>query len=624
MLGRRSFKALLLIFLCAVLWGPAAARAQVKATAEKAPVEITREMVERWADREVAEIVRTNGASAAGAAVVAKGSVLLSKSYGWFDPVKKIPIDPLDQFDVGSVTKTFVSLVIARLQAEGKIRSLDDPVNKYLTRVQLPRYDGREATIRQLATHSAGLESPGFGLSAGDQTTVPAPSEYMRRKMIKIVRTPGFKSVYANWGPPLLGAMAEDITGERFDRLIERILLRPLGMTATALSYDPTGGPHLVYAGVTAGGPFRYAPRTPNTPLAAPAGSIQTTPDDMARYMNALLGHAPEVLSPEILAVQRSPMMINYPGLSSLGLGVFLDSWNGTTIIQHSGLIAGYLCTMLVVPSRDFGIFVVYAGGRGAFGEGPGDSGQVADKLLIEVLGPAVPLPSHPTSDPRALTGRYWLELRAHSTPEVLFGMNRITVVEEAPGGGLQIGGEAGPKETFIEVAPGLFQGPAKDGRRPSLYGFEPGRLLINDIYSTKVSGFGDPRNIKRIGLILFCIALLGFLGIVIRGWRRVPPLATALAAAAAGYSIAWPLLMKINIDLDLFLGRAWRFRVGTISAWVLLIAGVAGLFAAISTWKRSNNERRRGLKAGLGLLVALASLGLAWMASSVHFFSGL
>jgi hypothetical protein len=50
--------------------------------------------------------------------------------------------------------------------------------------------------------------------------------------------------------------------------------------------------------------------------------------------------------------------------------------------------------------------------------------------------------------------------------------MERITVVEAAPGGGLKIGGESGSKNTFVEITPGLFQGPAKPGRHPLLYGF--------------------------------------------------------------------------------------------------------------------------------------------------------
>lgn len=574
---------------------------------------------ERWAQQQVESRVRSGDVTAAAVAVVSGGKVLCVRSYGWFDPVQRIPIRPDDQFMVGSITKSFVGLVIARLQEQGRIRSLDDAANLYLKRVRLPRNFGRDVSIRELAAHTAGLESPAFGLSTGRQPGVPASGDYLRQQLPQFVRPPGFKSVYANFGPPILGALAEDVTGERFDRVMATQILDPLGLHATALSYDPSGGPRLVYAGITGQGKIHYAPRTINDPMIAPAGSIQTTPGDMARYLNALLGHAPEVLSPKVLAVERTPIAVNYPGLSPVALGVFLDRWNDTTLVGHGGLIAGFRSNMVVVPSRDFGVFVVFAGGHDAFNGGPGDPGAVTDALLKEVLGPAVALPARPVSDPRTFVGRYWGELRAHTTPEALLGADRLLDVTVAPGGGLLIGPANGAKERFVEVAPGLFQGPAKDGRRPTLYGFEPGRLLANKMYSSKVEGLHDPRVLVLVALALLGLALTGLVRIVGKGKERWMAAICGVAALAFACELIWPVITGVVIELELFRGDDLRFRVASAASWVLLLAGIATAIVGVRALPRAGASAWRVAGAAHLAVVGLAGIGFAAVAWMFH-----
>jgi CubicO group peptidase (beta-lactamase class C family) len=580
---------------------------------------ITQEDASAWADREVGRFVSSGDVTAAAAVVVSGGKVLVARPYGWFDPVRRIPIDAHDQFLIGSITKSFVSLVIAKLAEKGRIRSLDDPANRYLQRYRLPGKLGSEVTIAQLATHSGGLDSPGFRLSSGEPRGIPATPKELRQWLPKIVRPPGFKVVYANFGPPILGALSEDITGERFDRLISQELLEPLGLRDTALSYDPTGGPRLVYAGITGHGPVRYAMRMINDPLTAPAGSIQTTPGDMARYVNALLGHTPEALSSAVLQAERAPRAVNFPGLSPVGLGVFLDRWNGVTVIGHGGLIAGFRSNMQIVPDRDVGVFVVFAGGHDAFNEGPGDPGTATDALLREILGPVRPLPPKHTSDPRTFAGRYWLELRAHTTPESLLGADRLVDVAAAPSGGLLIGSPGAPKDEFTEVAPGLYQGPMRNGRRPALYGFEAGRLLANKMYGVRVSGLSDPRTLISVALPLLLLALTGLAQVLARQRARWLGVICGAAAAACTYAIVWPQLTDVNLDIEMFDGIGWRWRLATAAVWLLLLAGVAAAAAGIRVIGSREQTVRRRFVAGHLAAVGAASVAVAAIGGFFH-----
>jgi CubicO group peptidase (beta-lactamase class C family) len=578
------------------------------------------EQAQRWLRDRVDAFVGPKGATAAAAAVVADGKVLAFASYGWFDPVHRIEIEPQDQFVVGSITKMFVSLLAAKLVEQGVIASIDDPVNRYLKRYQVPPPEGSHVTLAQLATHTAGLESPGFGLASHDQREVPANAGYLRKKIPGIVRPPGYKAVYANFGPVLLGAAIEDVTGERLDRVVDRLLLKPLGMSGTILGYDVTGGPRLVYAGIQQGGPVRYAVRTLNAPVAAPAGSIQATAEDMARFMNALLGHAPEVVTPAMIALERAPRAVNFPGLSPIGLGMFLDQWNGTPVLGHGGLIAGFRSALAIVPSHDFGVFVVFAGGVDAYSGGPGDPGAAVDAMLGEMLGPAKPLPVHVSTEPSLYGGRYWLELRAHTTPEVLFGLDRVTSVTTASDGGLLLDHGGGNPEHVFEVAPGLFQGPAHDNRRPSLYGFEPGVMLMNKMYAVRVSGLKDPRNWQRWGVFLLAVAALGMGALIWPGPGRIESVLAGVAAWLAGYAFVWPVFKDIDVDTSLFLGSTWRFDLGRIAAWTFLLAGAIGIMRVFFSLKSGGVS---GGAAKFALVhratVALACLGLSCLAIATH-----
>jgi hypothetical protein len=339
----------------------------------------------------------------------------------------------------------------------------------------------------------------------------------------------------------------------------------------------------------------------------------------MARFMNALLGHAPEVVTPAMIALERKPRAVNYPGLSPIGLGMFLDRWNTTPVLGHGGLIAGFRSTLAIVPSHDFGVFVVFAGGADAYSHGPGDPSAAVDAMLRQVLGPVEPLPVHASTDPSRYTGRYWLELRAHTTPEVLFGLDRVTSVTTALDGGLLIDQGGNPEHVF-EVAPGLFQGPALDHQRPSLYGFEPGLMLMNKMYAVRVSGLQDPRNWQRWGVLLLAVAALGLGAVFWPGPGRLESVLAGLAALLVGYAFVWPVLKDIDVDTSLFLGSTWRFDLGRIASWTFLLVGGIGIIRASVRLKRGAIT---GQAATFLLVhraaVALACLGLSCLALAAH-----
>jgi CubicO group peptidase (beta-lactamase class C family) len=139
------------------------------------------------------------------------------------------PVDARrSQWRLASVSKVFTAIAIMRLFEDGTIR-LDDNVNLYLKHIRLPDTFSQPITIRELLLHRAGLDDwfVGDGFRSGRQ---PSMLEVMAAHLPARVYPPGVVEFYSNYGYGLLGAVIEDVTGQRFEEYMQRSVLIPLGM----------------------------------------------------------------------------------------------------------------------------------------------------------------------------------------------------------------------------------------------------------------------------------------------------------------------------------------------------------------------------------------------------------
>ncbi len=89
--------------------------------------------------------------------VVKDGKVLLQKGYGYWDVAKLTRVDPAETFfRPVSVSKLFTWTAVMQLVEQRKLDP-DALVNKYLD-FKIPSADGKPMTLRQIMTHTTGLE----------------------------------------------------------------------------------------------------------------------------------------------------------------------------------------------------------------------------------------------------------------------------------------------------------------------------------------------------------------------------------------------------------------------------------------------------------------------------------
>lgn len=317
---------------------------------------ITRDALKSW---------RVPGAAIA---VIRDGEVIYLKGHGVRDVGGKELVTPDTIFPIASCTKGFTTAALAALVDDGKL-GWDDPVRKHLSYFRLSDpLASREVTLRDLACHRTGL-GPHELLWYRSPWTA---EEVVRRAGLLPLDKP-FRSAfqYQTTMFTAAGLAVESASGMTWDSFVKKRLLDPLGMSATVFTTTAAEGsseralPHRYGAdGQPVTMPF-YSMKAPE-----PAGSIQSTARDLAKWLHFQLGGNPSVLSRRRLLEMHTPhMVISGAGTerellpetrqASYGLGWVIHDYRGYKIIAHAGAIDGFRAQLTMVPEKKLGIVVL-------------------------------------------------------------------------------------------------------------------------------------------------------------------------------------------------------------------------------------------------------------------------
>ena len=166
--------------------------------------------------------------------VAEKVDISFHKAYGLSNREKNIPNSVNTLFDIGSMNKTFTSIVIKQLAEEGKI-DLNDNLTKFLSGFKDPNTN--KITINHLLDHESGFgdyHTPGYFDLPLNERKLGAIVE--RAKSYQLNFEPGTEQDYSNLGYVILGAVIEKVTGKSyFDNVQERIVT-PLNLKNTYLN----------------------------------------------------------------------------------------------------------------------------------------------------------------------------------------------------------------------------------------------------------------------------------------------------------------------------------------------------------------------------------------------------
>lgn len=325
------------------------------------------------------------------------------------------PIDADYQYNVASITKTMVAVLILQLEEEGKLQ-MDVPVLEYLQNsspVTKPIHVMHDTdysvrvTIRQLLQHTSGIAdiftdaATRFNISVllhknRSFDTKRIMDRYYRYKLNrKPFNKPGQGYHYSDINYMLLGFVVEEITGKSLPEAIRERILDKLGMENTYFEfYEPERGhgkridAYLNRINMT---------QKINTSYEWGGGGIVSTTHDMAIFIEALF-HMQLFRNPQTLS-QMTDFSETARFGAAYGLGIYKYELKGRTFYGHGGFYGSFLAydpVDRITISANIGQALP-----------PYDAGKLVESLMEIILEPSAPADAGIWDTRWNLTGMY-------------------------------------------------------------------------------------------------------------------------------------------------------------------------------------------------------------------------
>lgn len=191
--------------------------------------------------------------------VVKDHQVVYYKGLGYADEKTKKPMAADALYRIMSQSKAITSLAIMQLYEQGKL-DLDDNLSKYIPSFKKPKvineYNAkdtsytvvdakREVTIRDLLTHSSGIDYTDIGSSKMstiyNKANIPSGLGYFDANLVDrmtalgklpLAHQPGEKFTYG-LNSDVLGAVVEIISGMSLEAYFNKFIFEPMGMKDT-------------------------------------------------------------------------------------------------------------------------------------------------------------------------------------------------------------------------------------------------------------------------------------------------------------------------------------------------------------------------------------------------------
>jgi CubicO group peptidase (beta-lactamase class C family) len=306
------------------------------------------------------------GHSSGGVTALARhGKLIHFAAHGMLDVEAGTPMPTDGIFRIMSLGKPITGVALLQQMETGKV-TLEDNISKFIPELKEFRVRSgepaqapgtpietvpanREITIRDLATHTSGLNGFLLDIPASVPFTLPARVPYARNLILDF--QPGTKWAYsAVTGPDILARIVEITSGLSFDRYIKERIFEPVGMRDAAFNLDATQRARVVPRYARKNETWHREPD--DAALANKLLPRSAGPNPIATYFSGSFGlfctardsllfetmllhegtiHGKRVLRPESVALMRSNLVgdlydggVAYPNSKGTGFGVLV------------------------------------------------------------------------------------------------------------------------------------------------------------------------------------------------------------------------------------------------------------------------------------------------------------
>jgi CubicO group peptidase (beta-lactamase class C family) len=323
-------------------------------------------------DRFVEEELRATRLPGLALALVRGDRIVHLRGFGRADPSGRA-VTPQTPFLIASATKPITALAIMQL-VEASAVELDAPAQRYVPSFRVADADASgNITVRQLLNHTSGLPT----LTGHEHMVFDADlGEAALEERVRALRTtrltapPGERYQYSNAGYAALALIVQVVSGQPYDRYLQRHVYAPLQMRRSFVSKAEAQRHGLAtgyryWFGFPAPHDWSYS----NAELGA--GFTFSSAEDLAHYLIAQLNGGryggTQVLSPDAIAEMHRPAAPTrhggpFTGEEWYGMGWFVRESEGVRTVAHAGVAPNFHADLVLVPEAGWGIVLLTNG----------------------------------------------------------------------------------------------------------------------------------------------------------------------------------------------------------------------------------------------------------------------
>lgn len=298
---------------------------------------------------------------------------------------KQVPVTSKTIYEIGSITKTFVSLVLANAVVEKKL-ALNDDVRKYLDG-NFPglEYKGKPITLAHLANTTSRIPN-WLPLTPSRITDAPGDSTaflresiyggYSRKDFFNALATvrpdtlPGTKSAHSNAAAQLLTYILENVYKSPINELVEKYVLSPLKMKGTGFLVSGNKNPLLAKGYNVKGQAMPYF----TTEFLKGVGGLNSSASDLVQFIEYQLSSGNK-------AIDLSHQTSFNAGYYQIGLNwLIYKHENGYRQLWTDGGTYGFCSYLVIYPELNSGIVLLANENDDNV---PGKLGDIAYQLFL-------------------------------------------------------------------------------------------------------------------------------------------------------------------------------------------------------------------------------------------------
>ncbi|GAC1634449.1 MAG: serine hydrolase [Candidatus Acidiferrum sp.] len=308
----------------------------------------------------------------AGIALVSNGQVLWCGGIGKADLSQNRDVTCDTEFRVGSISKTFVSLALLKLEEEGRT-NLQFRLQDVAPEVPFhnPWESSNSVRITNLLEHTAGFDDMALRevYNTHDSPNISLLEVLQRFPKPQDVRwPPSTRFSYSNPDYGIAGYLIQKISGQPWTSYLRSNIFAPLGIDTGDFDLTPQNRA-LLAQGYKRSGEKSVEPAPYKEIYLRPAGDMHASPGELAKLVQFFLRRGAtgerQLLKPETIARMEYPQtpLSSRNGLRlGYGLANYTEVTGGVVTHGHDGGIDGFISSYRYMPEQNWGYVVLLNG----------------------------------------------------------------------------------------------------------------------------------------------------------------------------------------------------------------------------------------------------------------------